>query len=145
MREISGQVFIGRLRHGIDLPTGPNDPELTVIGAVDLRGQVIGSSRVAYAVHFLGAVDFREATIKGTLDLTACIFEDPVLFDNAEIEGSLILSGLSAPSLNMHGIEVGGDLDLSRAHLDQNAEISDGTIRGVLDIRGTSMNAINLL
>ena len=144
MREISGQVFTDRLRHGVDLPTGPNDPELRVIGAVDLRGQVIESSRVAYAVHFLGAVDFREATIKGTLDLTACVFEDPVLFENAEIEGSLILSALSAPTVNIHGIVVGGELDLSRANLYEMAEISDGTIRGSLDMSGMSTGTVLL-
>jgi hypothetical protein len=153
IEEITGQEFAGLLLKGKDLPTGRDDPQFNVIGAVDLRGKKIRGPRVAYAVRFRGPVDFRDVTVQGTLDLTSCVFEDSTLrFDDAEIEGSLELGGISAPAVSMIGIVVGGHLSLNSARVrnrnrairDGHINIQDGRINGFLDLRGISANIVLL-
>lgn len=100
-----------------------------VRGNVSLRGKEAPVSVRALNVTFWGEVDFSDCRFERSLDLSSCSFAKTLSLRNSRIEGSLDLDGIrirtegsateSAPpetrSLDLRGIQIGGDLTLSHA------------------------------
>ncbi len=166
---ISAQEFVAYLMHGAHparcaIPSNPTERPVEVYGNVDLAGETIKGSRVAYGVTFHGDLDFSNCVVEGTIDFSACVLEGTLRFDDAEIRGSLrlnnaaILGDMAAldraagteplvPSglvLRGVGAVVRGRLDLANARVSGDVGLMGIDVNGFLDLRGLTAASVRM-